>query len=704
MQSRNYDSLDDEVLDQRSSLLRDRSKFEAFTFLPSEAFALHPQSRFPRLAEVRRTVAPGTRWVDQTPIELPTHAGADRPRFTDPEDIAPWRGARPGLFLVPPSRVAAVGATASVVRQGKHGDCWQMASLEAVSRLGRVEECFTDYDEERGIYEVRLHYWDAGRTGGRTAAEGGRWQPMYVCVDRRIPAVNGAPSYSYSVHPGELWPSLLEKALAKAIKAHPANPDAVGRSGYAAMDGSFIAVGVTHLLGGSGVDFRPIEGMRWTSANISKLAEDLEALLKKGAAVAISFIQVSRKAVGNLGETQGPDGLVAQHAYPLVDVRVVQTSGKTFRLIQLRNPWGERAHSPEAEWRGAWSENDPQWEKYPSVARECGVSRRNEGLFWISAEDIAGAMESVEVAAPQPRTTTAATRSPGGSGGSGSPARHSAGISTHSEDEAVSGGRHGVTRGISGIGAATTARPGELVPYSPNPMHQLIRVVDQELEAIQKLEDRMDSEREQRYHLEDEVLRLKEELRKTRTKQDKFAVELEKVKLSQPPSPRAALPAPPQPAWVAVAQPQPQPQLFRRVQPPRDTVSSHATSSSDDSSSSSSSSSESNSPRRPHHHHQRRVIDLPPPEVVVPGAYPQQRVAVAAPPAELWPEERVRYTTVPGHSVYSEVLRPVGGGGQRIVREQVVREPVRYSYHQDPRVVGAPPHPRAVPTAPRYKF
>eukprot|EP00501_MAST-03F_sp_TOSAG23-6_P001381 GSMAST32.ASY1.ANO1.1435.1 assembled CDS len=99
-------------------------------------------------------------------------------------------------------------------------------------------------------------------------------------------------------------------------------------------------------------------------------------------------------------------GLVAGHAYSLLQCRVCCTLFKVFyfifkdslrtkkydlydldgltKLVQLRNPWGS------FEWKGDWSDKDVErWEKHPKIRRQLGYKRggSNDGRFWMRYSD-----------------------------------------------------------------------------------------------------------------------------------------------------------------------------------------------------------------------------------------------------------------------------------------------------------------------------
>lgn len=178
---------------------------------------------------------------DDSPIDTPT---GERIDFVQPEDVPLWKGHQPELVKVEVSDglgnqysdVTVVEIIPTFLypfplQQGVLGDCWFMSALSGLAISGRLSEVVSRYDDRRGVYEFKLQRlnlfflkdiviflfrWDSKT---RT------FSPLYVCVDRRVPVVQGnkAPAFCYSATPGELWPTLLEKAFAKAIRVMSAN-------------------------------------------------------------------------------------------------------------------------------------------------------------------------------------------------------------------------------------------------------------------------------------------------------------------------------------------------------------------------------------------------------------------------------------------------------------------------------------------------
>ena len=90
-------------------------------------------------------------------------------------------------------------------------------------------------------------------------------------------------------------------------------------------------------------------------------------------------------------------GIVQGHAYSILDVCEVEG----YKLIQLRNPWGE-----ETEWKGAWGDKSKEWtERRRRIVYERmqqrGVSQTEigqaDGVFWMSMADFFTNFETVSL-------------------------------------------------------------------------------------------------------------------------------------------------------------------------------------------------------------------------------------------------------------------------------------------------------------------
>eukprot|EP00906_Rhabdomonas_costata_P017490 RCo025247 len=379
--------------------------FDSEDFLEGYAIEFRPPTELERFDTVTARVSPGTQWRDDFEPEFPDLDGR-RPQFAQPEEVPCWRGL--SVSFIKDEDPDVYKAEYCKLQQGSLGDCWFSSALSSVAVAGRVGECVSAFDEEKGIYEFRFHGWDPSSQC---------FFPVFVCVDRRIPLFLGedVPAYTFSQTAGEIWPSLLEKAFAKAIKAWPSHPlSSRGARGFAVMEGGLTVVALAHLLGGNCWCYWAREGVRWNPEDPAALAQLFGELFERGAFINVTFRELATHVVGPKGETAGAAGLVSGHVYTVLRLEVFAVRGALLRLVQLRNPWGRSfPGNPLLDWQGDWGADSPMWSRYPEAESFC--RRRGEpqeGLLWMSVEDLAENMLGFEVcdAPERPPTTVQSKR------------------------------------------------------------------------------------------------------------------------------------------------------------------------------------------------------------------------------------------------------------------------------------------------------
>ena len=80
------------------------------------------------------------------------------------------------------------------------------------------------------------------------------------------------------------------------------------------------------------------------------------------------------------GENEHVDenGVVAGHAYSMLEIIQFTHNGEDVRLLRLRNPWGS------GEWEGDWSDNSSKWT--PALREKYNVIVEDDGTFCIPFE------------------------------------------------------------------------------------------------------------------------------------------------------------------------------------------------------------------------------------------------------------------------------------------------------------------------------
>eukprot|EP00301_Raphidiophrys_heterophryoidea_P002614 c11219_g1_i1.p1 GENE.c11219_g1_i1~~c11219_g1_i1.p1 ORF type:complete len:487 (+),score=121.14 c11219_g1_i1:81-1541(+) len=265
--------------------------------------------------------------------------------------------------------------------QGALGDCWLMSALACMAEFpGLIRKVFITREESLfGKYSVRLF-------------DGGTKQWITVTVDDYFPvnADSGEPVFT-KPNGRELWVMVLEKAMAKFVGSYGGLDAGNEVWAWTAMTGS-------HVYGFKRTDNswlkknfafqRETFRQRKIFVDMSKKEEKLSDDHFWHVLLLFDFRDAILSAsISNDGEHQRPDGLVAGHAYSLLQVK--EAGG--FRLIQLRNPWGS------FEWKGAWSDGNSLWTTHPNVAKALEYTQGDDGSFWMSYEDFLRTYNTVDV-------------------------------------------------------------------------------------------------------------------------------------------------------------------------------------------------------------------------------------------------------------------------------------------------------------------
>jgi len=272
------------------------------------------------------------------------------------------------------------------LEQGGLGDCWLISTFAALAEFPNSIESivYPKAISPEGRYTVSLYDYQTRSI-------------MPVAVDDRIPKGRyDKPAFTDFSKDEELWPCILEKAVAKQAGCYE---NIQGGDPLFAM-GMLTGTGCKDL-----IELVEQEPDKWICTQpdykTSNPHDDVNSRMligkwsdgtdgsqprqwKEVFRMLVDFDK--RRYLMCCGSHAGSDtktnslGVVQGHAYTLLQV-VDNVAGTGLDLLQLRNPWGT------GEWTGAWSDRSDQWQKYPQVQQAVRYQPADDGLFWIEASD-----------------------------------------------------------------------------------------------------------------------------------------------------------------------------------------------------------------------------------------------------------------------------------------------------------------------------
>ncbi|KAF7668938.1 hypothetical protein LDENG_00269390 [Lucifuga dentata] len=249
--------------------------------------------------------------------------------------------------------------------QGQLGNCWLLAALSCLTMhpqlFAKVVPPNQNLSEPyAGIFHFR--FWQYGE-----------W--VDVVVDDRLPVRQGRLLFSYSHTRHEYWSALVEKAYAKLTGS------------YGSLKGGNISEGMEDFTGGIAYSL-PV-----SSRTALVLWRGLTAALSRGSLLS-SFIQASSYL--EVGKVTG-DGLIKGHAYAITDTDMVKKASGETLVYKLRNPWGF------VEYSGFWSDTSKTWDDVDEAEKQrIELKKKEDGEFWISAEDFSRLFDIVELCSVNP--------------------------------------------------------------------------------------------------------------------------------------------------------------------------------------------------------------------------------------------------------------------------------------------------------------
>ena len=261
------------------------------------------------------------------------------------------------------------------IRQGEYiGDCYFLSALGSLCEKGNYLKNLVRRIKKSpnlNVYEVKLNI-------------NGKWK--YVLVDNYFPNISNNGKYMFcfgSSFKKELWVSLFEKAWAKINGCY-------ARIGCGGMCGEAFDILTDayseyhHILG---IDNEQKENI-W---NKLKDANKNNYVICAG--------------TKRFGFWEGFGlflGLISQHAYTIIKIYDEIYNKIHYKLIKLRNPWGEK------EFNGDWSDKSSKWTNELKKKFEFDTVS-DDGIFYMSYDDFLRYFKSLEILKIKENYTTIAS-------------------------------------------------------------------------------------------------------------------------------------------------------------------------------------------------------------------------------------------------------------------------------------------------------
>eukprot|EP00899_Mesostigma_viride_P012642 jgi/Mesvir1/21379/Mv20863-RA.1 len=280
-----------------------------------------------------------------------------------PEDIE-WQRLEGELYLG--QSLSTTGGKLQLqsgdIQRGLLDNMWLLGAMSVLtSRQDMLLDLFvSDELKDRGVYTFKFF-------------KNAEWRQ--VAVDDMLPLnqEDSGPLFARSTVPGELWPSLLEKAYAKL------------HGSYHALEGGSVVDALVDLTGGVAFKWRLSDPKVVEEVQSGSLWAKLLQYFKWGHLLACKY---STKGIKE--DELVDDGVLHDHVYTIIDVKEVSSGAQ---LLRLRNPWGKM------EWTGPWSDTSDEWTRSENfgLQRELNYEFSDDGTFWMALADFTRVFNKVYV-------------------------------------------------------------------------------------------------------------------------------------------------------------------------------------------------------------------------------------------------------------------------------------------------------------------
>ena len=276
---------------------------------------------------------------------------AEPPDYAESTPVVEWM--RPEEVLKSEDKVCMIknGIKPGDVKQGNLGDCWLLGAFMTLATHPELLQNLIVKDCIKYGFAVFQFF------------KNGEWKQ--VLVDTRIPYNRDSrtPLYGHCSDPTEIWVPLMEKAYAKLHGC------------YETLNGGSMVEALVDLTGG-------------VSEKISLEAPETIEIRKSGQLWKmltkyhqLGYMLGCAKSIkdedGNQEEGMGNQGILYNHAYGILDIRVALG----IQLIRIRNPWGF------GEWTGRYADEDEAWDDSKGLKDALNYVFEDDGTWWMRYDD-----------------------------------------------------------------------------------------------------------------------------------------------------------------------------------------------------------------------------------------------------------------------------------------------------------------------------
>jgi len=378
----------------------------------------------------------------------------------------PWGRNQPGsaqrtykrsnsLSVISNKLKSATSGSSTNMVQGEVGDCWLLAVLGGLAQYPKkLQNLFiTKKFNPEGKYGIRLYDiasnrwvevwiddtipctweqdWSACEPYIKQDGQKVYRAPQnYIAPSSWVPLLARLNGDNKDIP--EMWPLLLEKAIAKFLgKSYSTLAGGMEPCAYLLFTGYPIvyvynrpAIDVAGEIPAEGVwergqsQFNPIPSDEKKAAcgyrkldghpqrNNETLFKQLLSYYKRHFLMCAS--STTYKSPTTTTGFFRKDGIVNGHAYTILSVQNVEEKigdeKRQYRMVLLRNPHGKGKsfHDHSGEWNGPWSKYSNLWVQHPQVARSLNydpVISMREGLFWMELNDFCKIYDTIHILA-----------------------------------------------------------------------------------------------------------------------------------------------------------------------------------------------------------------------------------------------------------------------------------------------------------------